>query len=206
MNLGILVQVSGHTLTTHKTEITFLEMDLIKLQISIDASELLKKEDLTKLKIGLNNKSIEHKFVPIDQLHIPLLMLGEKKESELAYIESTIEEILSGESCFDLKLSGILAFPNQDEGRLLYVGVQNAKELRSLQDHFASRFFNSSSIDYVPNLPVVRLKNHRNVSDILSPYKNRNFGKLKVSKLILYQITSGGAYMTYKSLKTFSFP
>lgn len=177
---------------------------MIKLQISIDASSMnLKKDDLTKLKISLNNKSVEHKFIPIDQLHIPLLMLGEKDENEVDTITEKIEELLKDQSAFDLKLSGIWAFPNQNEGRLLYIGVQNAKELREMQGQFAETFFNTTDGEYHPNLPLVRLKNHRNVSDALSPYKTKDFGKFNVERIILYQITSGGAYMTYKSLKSF---
>lgn len=177
---------------------------MIKLQIAIDTHLMnLKKEDLTKLKIGLNNKTIEHKFIPLDQLHIPLLMLGEKEENEVEAISQKVEEVLKDHTSFDLKLSGISAYPDPTEGRLLYIGVQNAKELRSLQSHMAEVFFGPSESEYSPNLPIVRLKNHRNVVDVLSPYKTRDFGKLHVSQLILYQITSGGAYMTYKKLKSF---
>lgn len=177
---------------------------MIKLQIAINASEMnLKKEDLTKLKIGLNNKTIEHKFIPLEQLHIPLLMLGEKEESEIESISKKIENALTEHISFNLKLSGMSAYPDLIEGRLLYISVQNTKELRSLQAALSEAFFGPSEVEYAPNLPVVRLKNHRNVTDVLSPYKGRDFGKLHVSELILYQITSGGAYMTYKELKRF---
>lgn len=178
---------------------------MIKLQIAIDATTIkLKKDDLTKLKIGLNNKSMDHKFIPLEQLHVPLLMLGEKEESELDSISQKIENVLANQNIFDLKISGVWAYPEQSEARLLYVGVQNAKELRSLQEDLSQAFFNNSDSEYKPNLPLVRLKNYRNVVDVISPYKTRDFGKLSVSKLVLLQITSGGAYMTYKVLKQFS--
>lgn len=177
---------------------------MLKLQLAIDATTLnLKKEDLTKLKVGLNNKSMDHKFIPLDKLHIPLLMLGEKEESELESITQKIESVLSNQENFDLKISGIWAYPEQAEARLLYVGVQNTKELRSLQADLSQEFFNNSETEYQSNLPIVRLKNYRNVTDVISPYKTRDFGKLKVENLVLLQITSGGAYMTYKVLKQF---
>ena len=177
---------------------------MIKLQLAINAVKIhLKEEDLTKLKVGLNNKTMEHKFILLDQLHIPLLMLGEKSEEQVNDISRLVETTIQMHHNFDLKLSGIWALPNQHEARLLYVGVQNAKELRSLQSDLSKAFFNHSETEYYPNLPVVRLKNYRSVVDVISPYKNRDFGKLKVDTLALYQIVSGGAYMTYKLLKTY---
>lgn len=180
---------------------------MLKLQLAIDATSLnLKKEDLTKLKVGLNNKSMDHKFISLDQLHIPLLMIGEKEESELDSISQKIESVLANQKIFDLKISGVLAYPEQAEARLLYIGVQNAKELRSLQEDLSLEFFNNTDSDYKPNLPLVRLKNYRNVTDVISPYKTRDFGKLNVTNLVLLQITSGGAYLTYKVLMKFALP
>jgi 2'-5' RNA ligase len=177
---------------------------MIKLQLAIDATSInLKKEDLTKLKVGLNNKSMDHKFIPLEQLHIPLLMIGEKEESEIDSISQKIESVLVNQEIFDLKISGVWAYPEQAEARLLYVGVQNAKELRSLQEQLSQSIFGNFDNEFKPNLPLVRLKNYRNVTDVISPYKTRDFGKLSVENLVLLQITSGGAYMTYKVLKQF---
>ncbi len=177
---------------------------MIKLQLVIDAHEMnLIKEDLVKLKVGLNNKKIEHKFIPLEQLHIPLLMIGEKKENEVEDLASKIESVASSFTTFDLKLQGVWAYPEQVEARLLYIGVQNSIELRSFQQEFSEVIFNNSRPDFKPNLPLVRLKNHRNVKDSLSPYKTKDFGKLNVCRVMLYQITSGGAFMTYKMIQSF---
>lgn len=178
---------------------------MIKLQISIDAQFLnLKKEDLIKLKVSLNDKNVEYKFISFEQLHIPILTIYSKDDSELESISKLVESVLKNHSSFDLKLSGLWAYPNQGAGRLIYMGVQNTKELRSLQEDLDQAFSQVREEEYKPNLPLVRLKNHRNVTDAISPYKTRDFGKLQVQRVMLYEITSGGAYMTYKILKTFS--
>ena len=178
---------------------------IMKLQLAIDAKSLdLKKEDLVKLKVGLNSKNMEHKFIPFDQLHIPLIMLGEKTTDEMKVIDEKIENVFKQHQAFDLKLSGIWAYPNQNEGRLLWIGVQNTKELRALQLDLANAIFSESDEkDYKPNLPLVRLKNHRNVSDVISPYKTRDFGKLHVTNVLLYEMTSG-AFPTYKMLNDYN--
>lgn len=62
---------------------------------------------------------------------------------------------------------------------------------------------NLESEDYRPYLPIVRLKNFRDVSDLLSPFKNSEFGKIQIQKISLYEMTSGGAFPTYRKLNSF---
>ena len=176
----------------------------MRLFLAVDAQNILVSNDsLKKLKVGLKNKNIEHQFVHSNQWHIPLVQLGDISREDYSERESYIHNVIQGHSVFDLKLSGIWAYPNQNEGRLLWIGVQNSKELRALYEELSHQIPSMCELDFKPNLPLVRLRNHKNVVDLISPYKGKDFGKLKVDSVTLYEMTSGGAFPVLKALQTY---
>jgi len=179
----------------------------LKIFLVLDASNL--KLDLKKLKVNLEKaKNIEHKWVPLQQWHIPLCPLGEVEAKSLDEIEVKLNRILTHHSSFVLKLDGVWAYPRQDHGRLLWVGVQNVKELRSLQEEVFEELKEfipeeTSEKNFKPYLPIVRFRNFKEVSDLLSPHKNAHFGKVRINKLIIYEMTSPGSFPTYRKIKEF---
>lgn len=179
----------------------------LKLSLVLDTSHV--KVDLKKLKVNLEKaKNIEHKWIPSQQWHIPLCSLGDVTTEDLFEIEKDLLKILPQHPAFELKLEGVWAYPSQDHGRLLWIGVQNSKELRSLQEELFRKFqkfipeetFENA---FKPYLPIVRFRNYKKVSDLLSPHKNAHFGKFPICKLIIYEMTSQGAFPTYQKVSEF---
>lgn len=176
----------------------------MKLFLGVDAQNLiLKKDQLSKLKAGLKNKDIEYRFEPHDQLHITLVNLGDVKEEDYEEREGYINNIVQSHPRFELKLQSVSAFPSLTDGRLLWIGVQNSRELRSLQADLSQQFSSFGELEFKPILPIVRLRNHKNVSNILSPYRSTPFGKLIVETVVLYEMISSGAFPIFKPLKTY---
>ncbi len=173
----------------------------VRLLIALDVNSL--DPDLKKLKINLSKaKNMEHRWVPRELWHIPLCQLGEMGQEKLQQIYPVIRSEIRKTSSLNLKLRGVWAYPSQERGRLLWIGVQYSKELRELQMGLVKEL-NLESEDYRPYLPIVRLKNFRDVSDLLSPFKNSEFGKIQIQKISLYEMTSGGAFPTYRKLNSF---
>lgn len=176
----------------------------MRLFLGVDAQNvILKKDQLNKLKIGLKNKDIEHRFEPHDQWHITLLSLGDVEEKDYEDREGYINNIVQSHAQFDLKLQSISAFPDLKEGRVLWIGVQNSKELRSLQADLCQQVSSFCELEFKPIIPIVRLRNHKNVSNIVSPYRSTSFGKLSVETVVLYEMISSGAFPVFKPLKTY---
>jgi len=176
----------------------------MKLFLGIDAQNVvLKKDQLSKLKVGLSNKDIEYRFEPHEQWHINLINLGDVENSEYEDREGYINNIVQSHPRFELKLQSISAFPDIKEGRLLWIGVQNSRELRSLQADLCQQISSFCNLEFKPILPIARLRNHKNLVNILSPYKSLDFGKLSVETVVLYEMISGGAYPVFKPLKTY---
>lgn len=90
--------------------------------------------DLKKLKINLNKaKNMEHRWIPKEHWHIPLYQLGEMGQEKLQQIYPLIMSALRKTSSFDLKLRGVWAYPSQERGRLLWIGVQNYQKIKSFE-------------------------------------------------------------------------
>lgn len=175
----------------------------MSIYLGLDTSQA--KLDLNKLKVNLNKaKNLTHQWIPNEFRHVPLCTLNDHNNQ----ISDLITNLVLIHQPFVLSLAGVWAFPDQSKARLLWVGVQNAKELRALQTDLSKRLapFMAAEVDdkeFRPYLPVVRLRNHREVSDILSPHKNSDFGKITAEKLILLKMTSGGPFPTYHKIQEF---
>lgn len=168
--------------------------------LAIDARQF-DLEALKKLKIGLKQSNIDYKWVLPEFLHIDLITF---EDIDLEKIQSAIAQL----SPFSLKLDGVWAYPDQKEARILWVGVQNTRELQQLRFELfkvvPDAEINNSS-DYKPILPIVRFRNYRSVHDLISPFKNTRFPELIVDKLLLVEMVSGGAYPNYKIIDEFNF-
>lgn len=174
----------------------------MKITLALDARSF-DLNLLKKLKINLRESTIDHKWVPQDSLHVNFISLGDLSAHELPALIEKIRNIAQSIAPFDLDLNGVWAYPEQKEARLLWVSVQNSRELNHLRSEFlkfieGSELFNEE--DYRPILPVVRFKNYRSVTDIISPFKNTRFNPLFVNKILVVEMSSGGAYPTYKVL------
>ncbi len=169
----------------------------MKIYLGLDASEL--KTDLKKLKVGLNKgKNFIHQWVPDDQRFVLICGLGTMGAEKFKELDQKIALVASQHSPFDLRFDGVWGLPHQLDARVITIGVQNARELRALHDDLVAGLEVEEGHEYKPILPVVRLKNHRAVTDVISPYKNTDFGKLLMKSLVVYEMTAGGAFPAYR--------
>ncbi len=181
----------------------------MRLFLALDVS--LVQLDLKKLKVNLNQgKNFQHQWIPHEQRHISLFNLSDIGRERLTEFKAAMSTRLQEIAPFELKLSGVWAYPKQEHARVLWIGVQNSRELRAFRDELISSLndFLSSELEnesiYRPYLPVVRLRNYRSVTDLISPYKNTDFGMIKINKVILYEMVSGGAFPKYREETVFS--
>lgn len=178
------------------------------ISLAIDASQIsLDENELKKLSIGLKKSERVYRWISQKDLSIPLLSLGTVEDRELLHLNEKIKSILELHQSFNLKLNGVWAYPNQNAGRLLWIGVQNSVALRGLQEDLArslipAKDYREDKI-FKPILAIARFKNHHDVSDLISPYKGHDFGKLKVEKLNLLHLISGGAFPQHQVVGEF---
>lgn len=180
----------------------------MRLFLALDTADI--SLDLNKLRVNLNKgKNYEHRWIPAKHRHIPICPLGDVDQSKMMIVDEVIKSVIISHPPFDLKLQGVWAYPRQEEARVLWIGVQNSIELRELQTHLirdlgAHYAEVPDEKPFRPHLPVVRLRNHKNVSDVISPYKNSDFGKVLIDKLVLYEMTVGGAFPAYSKVHSYA--
>lgn len=181
----------------------------MRLFIAIGAQELSFDPEISlkKLKTNLKMKEIEFRWVPQKNYHITLNFLGEVEPEKLPELKSMLHELVQGHGPFSLKLDGLGAFPSLKEGRVIWMDVQNSKLLRSLQEDGEQRLealgYQLEKRVYKPHLTLARLRNPRQLTDLMSPLLKQNFGELKVSCVTLFESKLGGAFPVYEPLESF---
>ena len=113
-------------------------------------------------------------------------------------------KVLAERPPFTVSLEGLRAFPEPSHARVIWMDVQYSKALRALREQ-ALEFLTSDEHEFRPILPVVRLKNYKNVVDPLSPYKSTDFGELTVDTFQVYDMVAGGAYPVMKLVEEITF-
>lgn len=177
------------------------------LAIAADELDFDPKLELRKIKIGLEKKEIEHRWVPVQNLHVTIKFLGEVDDARVPDLITSVTEISNRHAPFQLKLQTIGAFPDLKKGRVLWMGVQNSLTLQSLQQECEQTMlkmsFAAEEKIFRPHLTLARLRSPRNVSDIISPLKNHSFGKMLIKRITLYESKLSGAFPLYEPVHDF---
>jgi RNA 2',3'-cyclic 3'-phosphodiesterase len=181
----------------------------MRLFIAIAANEINfdPKAALKKLIVNLNRKELEYRSVPVENYHITLNFLGEVQPEKIATLKEILERVSLRHSFFQLKIEGLGVFPSVKDGRVVWMKVQNSISLRSLQKECEKMLresgFELEERQYVPHLTILRLRNARNMSDIISPVEKQKFGELSVRNIVLYESKLGGAFPLYVPIINF---
>ncbi|MCB0391369.1 MAG: NADP-dependent isocitrate dehydrogenase [Bdellovibrionales bacterium] len=166
------------------------------------SAEVLKM--IKKVKISVDKKKWGVKWVPSDNLHITLKFLGETPESKIEDIKQALQKVAEDSHSFKVKLHGLGGFPDENQSRVLWVGVQAKKELRQLQlaveEALADIGFTFKSEEYIPHVTFGRLRNKHNVKDLISPFVRHKFGQLSVDKIVLYESHIQNYFPIYKAI------
>ncbi|MCB0355397.1 MAG: NADP-dependent isocitrate dehydrogenase [Bdellovibrionales bacterium] len=157
-----------------------------------------------KLKKSADKKQLDIKWVPFKNLHITLAFLGDVNEKDLVPIQQKLQEISLRHTPFTLKMSGLGGFPDATQSRVLWIGVQNKKELQCLRQdlvcHLRSYLTDENIDDYRPHISLARLRNKKNIKDLISPFARQKFGQMRVDKLILFESHLQGHFPVYKAI------
>ncbi len=175
------------------------------LKIDGDALPLLKSA-FTKLKKNAGEKEWDLKFTPFNQMHITLQFLGNVEAAELDQLNAVALEVAARHKPFDLELSGVDAFADVHQARVIWAGVQNKKNLQALQEDLEkslARAARTEAFAYTPHLTLARLRNPRSVKDFISPFVRKSFGTMACHQIGLYKSELRGHYPHYELVQAF---
>ncbi|MFH1450683.1 MAG: RNA 2',3'-cyclic phosphodiesterase [archaeon] len=86
------------------------------------------RERISELIETLKPRGSKVKWVEEENLHITLNFLGEVPEGKVEKLKKEFETGLAGEKKFQLSLKGVGSFPNWNNPRVLWIGVENGAE------------------------------------------------------------------------------
>jgi len=167
--------------------------DSERLFIGIQANEIFDNipDVLKKLKISAKNKKINVLWSPGVNYHVTLKYLGPTPKDMIPNVQKSIITLCDKYTEFEIKIKKMGAFPDERHSRILWLGVQSKRELLEMQSDLSQQMeelgFVEDERDYAPHLTIGRMRNLRSTKDIISPFVRKDFGKLLVSKLILYK-------------------
>jgi 2'-5' RNA ligase len=106
----------------------------VRLFLSIPIPDKL-AQSLVQVQASLESSHWSLKVTAPEKFHVTLHFLGETQESLLADLHHDLGACAHRLRPFDLKVGGLGAFPNFDDPRVLWMGVQDqALKLRELFD------------------------------------------------------------------------
>lgn len=180
-----------------------------RLFIAIRVPEIILpqwKQAQLHLKKDIKSREYEVNWTPFENYHITLQFLGDSDESKIDLLKNLLQNLAQNFPPFDLAITGMSAFADLLHARVLYLGVQNKKVLRSLHAQLVadlnSMDFHSHHSDYNPHMTILRFRNPHAVKDLISPFERKKWGKVHVNELVLFKSELKGHYPVYTPLIT----
>lgn len=160
-----------------------------------------------KLKITSDKSEIQVKWSPMNNLHLTLKFLGDISDEQIATATTELKKICQNVAPFELQLRGVGAFENELEARVIWVGVQNKVVLGDLwqmiESAFVSHGFLPADQDFSPHITLGRLRNKQSVKSMIAPFLRKDYGVMKVNKIMLYESHLQNYYPVYKVIEEF---
>lgn len=127
------------------------------------------------------------KAVEKENLHITLKFLGEVSDDKLSDIKNCIESSCKNFKKFSIKLKGLGAFPSLSKPRVIWIGVDEGKDIlseimRRLDECFHQMGFKKEK-SYVPHITIARVKGFIKLDP--RPYLKKDFGSVIVEEIKL---------------------
>ncbi|MBL8050870.1 MAG: RNA 2',3'-cyclic phosphodiesterase [Anaerolineales bacterium] len=184
-------------------------MTQIRAFIAIDLPQSIQdsiEKQTARLQQTLGNQII--RWTPIQNMHLTLKFLGNIPIQHVDFLKQMLTQIADSHSAFDLQIGGLGSFPSGKLPRVLWLGIQPAAKLISIQrdvDTGASRLgYEKEARAFSPHLTLGRVRQNIQPSDlqkIRSAFDTFQLGKIpsaRVDSVHLYQseLNSKGSIYT----------
>ena len=173
-------------------------MKTIRSFIALELSDKIKNQ-ISIITKQLKSKNLAVRWIPINNVHLTIKFLGDFPISSLENLKQTLENNIIIINKFDLQFNNIWTFPNINNPRIIWVGVQKNNSLEklfnvieSIMPEFAIKPENRK---FSPHLTIGRVKNSfskldsHQIKKIISAIPEINFGHQTVEEVILFKST-----------------
>ena len=183
------------------TKRIFFAVDIIPGPVLLEAFTLIRQ----RLRLEKIN------WVSPGQLHITLAFLGEIPKESIPAIITGVEPVVAGHRAFGLTLSSVGVFRSLRDPGVLWIGCDPVPEFRNIKqelDQVLTGFgYEPENRAFSPHLTLGRirgLRNHNQLSQIITLYKDVVFQEQVMHHVVLYESRLTPAGPEYLPLKRFT--
>lgn len=150
------------------------------------------------------------KYVPSKNMHFTLKFFGNIDLEMIDRISKSIEKVIKNYKPFELKIKGSGAFPNEKRIKVIWIGIEENPELKSLQkelDHEFNKLGFNLERNYISHLTIGRMKSGRNKNQVqnkIRKYRDYEIGDMCVRKIYLKKSTLTPNGPIYENIKEFN--
>ena len=181
----------------------------MRIFLAIDIPQNLKKEIKKFISdcYKIENKNI--KYVEEENLHITLKFFGEVEKEKVKEIQNSFSNIKQSNFC--LRLSKIGCFPDFKRAKVLWIGIEDSKELNNffnfIEEKCISLGFKSEEREFRPHITIARFKSQpeNNIIDFLTNNIKKEFGEFFADRFILYESKLTPRGPIYSKIQEFLF-
>jgi 2'-5' RNA ligase len=162
------------------------------------------KQLLGKMKRTLADKDVEARWTSPDLWHITIQFLGplpEERRKELLQVMPRWRPDLQN---LTLRLHGVGGFPTLEQARVLWLGVQENRQLQELRAGLGAflraQGFPSDEREFHPHLTLARLRNPRSIHDLAGLGGRKYFGDYPVREFFVMHSVVQGNMIKYLPL------
>jgi len=134
------------------------------------------------------------KFVEKENLHFNLKFFREIDNEKLEILKKTIEDICKQFEPFEIKISGVGAFPSKNYVRVIWIGVKDGFQTLTALAETIETALESLGFEkdekFTPHLTLGRVRSGRNKNELLvllRKLEDIEVGTMKIDKVILFQ-------------------
>lgn len=139
--------------------------------------------------------------------HITLLFLGDTPETEIDLLQRLIDESFSAIQGFITKLNGVGVFPNPNNPKVLWLGLESLQPLMSayeqLCDLLRQNGFSFDNKPLKPHLTLARIKSlgtRSSFDALMNEYQQFSFGTVAINRVVLFESIITPTGPVYKPL------
>jgi len=182
----------------------------MRLFVALDLPEAVRRA-LAELIAQLKPKSRAARWVRPESMHVTLKFLGHTDGHKLDSIRAVLATIHSKRPV-ELHFRGIGFFPNERRPRVIWSGIEAARNLFELvaatEQALEPLGFARESRAFVPHLTLARLNSGPGVENLVAAaeaMKSYDFGAAQETEFHLFESVLKRSGAEYKKLATFSF-
>ncbi len=132
------------------------------------------------------------KWVRTESMHLTLKFLGDVEEDRIASMAESVQETVGSQKPFTISLAGTGVFPHPGRPRVLWVGVEEGKEIlislaEKIDRSCTSLGFKPEKRKFSAHLTLGRVKSAKGIDSTLSTVKTADFqgGSFQADEIVV---------------------